>query len=95
MEEAKNKENAKLASALEKMEKQFQETKEQLIKQLEISKGAGHVSIAQEVLVSDNALADTAKTGAEHVPVVQEVLISDNVLVNKLTAENEKLKVRI
>ncbi|KAI3459593.1 hypothetical protein Pfo_016256 [Paulownia fortunei] len=69
IEEAKNQETAILQSALEKMQMQFQETKEQLTKELE-----------------------AAKKIAEQVPVVQEVPVIDHELVDKLTAENEKLK---
>ena len=36
---------------------------------------------------------EAAKSIVEHVPVIQEVPIIDSVMVEKLTAENEKLKV--
>lgn len=32
---------------------------------------------------------------AEQVTVVKEVVVSDNEMINKLTAENQKLKVRL
>lgn len=35
----------------------------------------------------------TEKKAGEQVPVVQEVYVSDNEMVNKLTEENEQLKV--
>lgn len=70
IEEAKNQETAKLQSALEKIQTQFKETKEQLMEELE-----------------------AAKKVALQVPVLQEVPFIDHELVDKLTAENEKLKV--
>ncbi|KAI3469890.1 hypothetical protein Pfo_026553 [Paulownia fortunei] len=69
IEEVKNLETAKLQSALEEMQMQFQETKELLMKERE-----------------------TAKKVAEQVPHVEEVPVIDHELVDKLTAENEKLK---
>lgn len=36
---------------------------------------------------------EAAKQVIEHVPVIQEVPVIDNVLMEKLTAENENLKV--
>ncbi|KAK6122938.1 hypothetical protein DH2020_043315 [Rehmannia glutinosa] len=69
IEEAKNQETAKLQSALEKMQMDFKETKEQLMNELE-----------------------AAKKVAKQVPVTQEVSVIDHELVDKLTAENEKLK---
>ena len=36
---------------------------------------------------------ETAKKAAEQVPVIQEVPVIDHELMNKITAENEKLKV--
>ena len=35
-----------------------------------------------------------AKKALEHVPTIQEVSVVDHEVVNKLTAENEMLKVR-
>ncbi|KAK6145891.1 hypothetical protein DH2020_019760 [Rehmannia glutinosa] len=69
IEEAKNQETAKLQSALEKMQMDFKETKEQLMSELE-----------------------AAKKVAKQVPATQEVSVIDHELVEKLTAENEKLK---
>jgi myosin-5 len=71
LEESKTQENRKLQSALEETQHQFQETKELLMKELEV-----------------------AKTTAEQVPVVFEVPVIDHEMFNKLTAENEELKVR-
>lgn len=70
MEEAKTQENVKLQSALQEMQLQFKETKEKLVKEIEV-----------------------AKKEAEKVPVVQEVPVIDHTMVEKLTGENEKLKV--
>lgn len=70
LEEAKTQENAKLQSALQQMQQQFQETKSLLIKEQE-----------------------AAKKAAEQVPVVHEVPVIDNEMMNKLTEENEQLKV--
>lgn len=36
---------------------------------------------------------EAAKKVVEHIPVIQEVPVVDSVVVDKLTAENEKLKV--
>jgi myosin V len=44
----------------------------------------------KELLVKER---EVSKNIVEHVPVVQEVPIIDNAMVEKLTAENEKLKV--
>ncbi|XP_051129852.1 myosin-6-like isoform X2 [Andrographis paniculata] len=87
MEENKNQEIAKLKSALEEMEKQNQETKEQLMKQLE----AANNGAKQEIPASDNALADKleiSKKDDAQGPV-------DSALVHNLTDENEKLKVLV
>lgn len=70
MEEAKTQENAKLQSALQEMQLQFKESKEKLMKEIEV-----------------------AKKEAEKVPVVREVPVIDHAVVEKLTSENEKLKV--
>lgn len=70
LEEAKTQENAKLHSALQEIQLEFQETKALLIKECE-----------------------EAKKAAEQVPIVREVPVVDHELVNKLTAENEMLKV--
>lgn len=72
LEESKTQENAKLQSALEEIQLQFQETKALLIKE-----------------------RNAAKEAAEQVPIVQEVSVIDHEMVNKLTAENEQLKVRL
>lgn len=72
LEESKTQENAKLQSALEEIQLQFQETKALLIKE-----------------------QNAAKEAAEQVPIVQEVSIIDHEVFNKLTAENEQLKVRL
>lgn len=72
LEESKTQENAKLQSALEETQLQFQEIKALLIKE--------HVA---------------AREAVERVPIVQEVLVIDHEMVNKLTAENEHLKVRL
>lgn len=71
MEEAKTKENARLQSAFQEMQLQFQETKELLMKEKE--------ELKKEV---------------QQVPVIQEVPVIDHELINKLTAENEELRVR-
>lgn len=38
---------------------------------------------------------EAAKRAAEQIPVIQEVSVIDNAMLDKLTAENEKLKVRM
>jgi myosin-5 len=38
---------------------------------------------------------EAAKKAAEQFPITQEVPVIDNELVNKLTAENEMLKVKL
>ncbi|KAL0366800.1 UNVERIFIED_CONTAM: Myosin-14 [Sesamum radiatum] len=70
IEEAKNQETIKLASALQKMQVQFQETKDQLMKELE-----------------------TAKELAGPATFIQDLPVIKDELVDKLSAENEKLKV--
>ena len=72
LEESKTQENAKLRTALQEMQLEFQESKALLIKERE--------SIKKE---------------AEQVPTILEVPVIDNELVNKLTAENEMLKVKL
>ncbi|KAK6265916.1 hypothetical protein QUC31_016753 [Theobroma cacao] len=57
LEESKNQENAKLQSALQKMQVEFQETKELLIKEREAAKSiAEKVPVIQEVPVIDDEL---------------------------------------
>lgn len=72
LEEAKTQENAKLQSALQEMQQQFQETKAMLIKERE-----------------------AAKETVEQVPFIKEVPVIDHEMMNKLAAENEKLKVLV
>lgn len=72
MEEAKTQENAKLQSALQEMQLRFKDTKEKLMKEVEV-----------------------ARKEAEKVPVIQEVPVVDHGMLEKLTSENEKLKVRM
>ncbi|CAA0818666.1 Myosin-8 [Striga hermonthica] len=81
IEEAKIQETSKLQSAMEKMQLEFQETKKQLMNELEAAKkGAGQVPVVQ------------VPEGAGQVPIVQELSVIDHDLIDKLTAENEKLK---
>ncbi|XVE84815.1 hypothetical protein DITRI_Ditri17bG0043100 [Diplodiscus trichospermus] len=57
LEESKNQENARLQSALDKMQLEFQETKELLIKECEAAKNsAEQVPVFQEVPVVDDEL---------------------------------------
>lgn len=70
IEEAKTRENEKLQCALEEMEIRFEETKAELIQELE-----------------------AAKKVAEQTPTILENNAADNELIDKLTAENEELKV--
>ncbi|KAF2285577.1 hypothetical protein GH714_005606 [Hevea brasiliensis] len=59
LEEAKTQENAKLHSALQEMQLEFQETKAQLIKECEAAKKeTGQVPITQEVSVVDHELVN-------------------------------------
>nr|DAD20122.1 TPA_asm: hypothetical protein HUJ06_021585 [Nelumbo nucifera] len=69
IEEAKTQENAKLQSALQELQLQFNEAKAMLVKERE-----------------------TAKRAAEKVPIIQEVPVIDHTMMDKVTAENEKLK---
>ncbi|XP_068325903.1 myosin-8-like [Pyrus communis] len=85
MEEAKTKENAKLQSALKEMQLEFQETKSLLMKEREAAATASEEA---------EKAAEAAAIVAEQVPVVQEVSVVDQEIVNKLTAENEQLKVK-
>ncbi|KAG8372794.1 hypothetical protein BUALT_Bualt12G0104000 [Buddleja alternifolia] len=88
--EAKNQETAKLQSALEKMQMQLQETKEQLMKEHESPKVvAEQVSLQEQDPLSQEQAPIKI---AEQVPFSQEVALIDHELVNKLKAENEKLK---
>ncbi|KAJ7979748.1 Myosin [Quillaja saponaria] len=86
--------NAKLQSALQEMQFQFQETKSLLIHEREAAKKVvEQVPIVQEVPVIDNEIVGkSAKSVIEQVPTVQEVPVFDNEIVSKLTAENEHLK---
>ncbi|GFQ02596.1 myosin-8 [Phtheirospermum japonicum] len=94
IEEAKNQETSKLQTALEKMQMQFQETKEQLTSVLEAAKKGGvEVPDVQVPAVQVSAVqVPVVQVSAIQVPVVQGASIIDHDLVDKLTAENEKLK---
>lgn len=85
LEEAKTQENAKLKSALQELQQQFQETKTLLIKEREAAKKA-----AEALLIMER---EAAEKEAVQIPVIQEVPVIDHEMVNKLTAENEELKV--
>lgn len=85
MEEAKTKENAKLQSALKEMQLEFQETKSLLMKEREAAAKASEEAAKA---------AEAAAKVAEQLPVVQEISVVDQEIVNKLTAENEQLKVK-
>ncbi|KAK9201406.1 hypothetical protein WN944_016608 [Citrus x changshan-huyou] len=59
MEEAKTQENAKLQSALQEMQLQFKESKEKLMKEIEVAKKeAEKVPVVQEVPVTDHAVVE-------------------------------------
>ncbi|KAH9785064.1 Myosin-6 [Citrus sinensis] len=59
MEEAKTQENAKLQSALQEMQLQFKESKEKLMKEIEVAKKeAEKVPVVQEVPVIDHAVVE-------------------------------------
>lgn len=45
----------------------------------------------KEILVKER---EAAKKAAEVIPVIQEVQVVDNAIVEKLTSENDKLKVK-
>ncbi|XVF65003.1 hypothetical protein PTKIN_Ptkin09bG0211800 [Pterospermum kingtungense] len=108
LEESKNQENAKLQSTLQKLQLEFQETKELLIKEREASKNIAEkvqeceaskniAEKVQECEASKNIAEkvqerEASKNIAEKVPVIQEVPVVDDELMNKLTAENEQLK---
>ncbi|KAG8658490.1 hypothetical protein MANES_03G155500v8 [Manihot esculenta] len=111
LEEAKTQESAKLHSALQEMQLEFQETKALLIKECEAAKKeSGKVPITKEVSVVDHELVNklTAenemlkamvsspeKKESGQVPITKEVSVVDHELVNKLTAENEMLKAMV
>lgn len=59
-----------MQTALQELQLQITETKEQLVKERE-----------------------AAKTVAEQVPIIQEIPVVDHEMMDKLNAENEKLKV--
>lgn len=85
LEEAKTQENAKLKSALQEMQQQFEETKTLLIKEREAAKKTTEALLIME--------REAAEKEAVQVPVIREVPVIDHEMVNKLTAENEELKV--
>ncbi|KAH9729029.1 Myosin-6 [Citrus sinensis] len=59
MEEAKTQENAKLQSALQEMQLQFKESKEKLMKEIEVAKKeAEKVPVVREVPVIDHAVVE-------------------------------------
>lgn len=59
MEEAKTQENVKLQSALQEMQLQFKETKEKLVKEIEVAKKeAEKVPVVQEVPVIDHTMVE-------------------------------------
>ncbi|CAJ2674075.1 myosin-7-like [Trifolium pratense] len=82
MREAKTQENEKLQHALEEMEIRFEETKTKLTQEFEETK----TKLTQE--------CEAAKKVAEQTPTIHENEnnVADSELINKLTAENEKLK---
>lgn len=45
---------------------------------------------AKEMLLQER---EAAKKAAEQIPIIQEVPVIDHEMMNKITAENEKLKV--
>lgn len=70
LEEAKSQENTKLQTALQKLQLEFKETKDTLLKERE----------------------EATKRAAEQVPVIQEIPVINHEMMDKLNAENEKLK---
>ncbi|XP_037491386.1 myosin-7 isoform X2 [Jatropha curcas] len=107
LEQAKTQETAKLQSALQEMQLEFDETKALLIKEREAAKKASEQApIIQEVSVVDHELVnkltaeiemlkerEAARKASEQAPIIQEVSVVDHELVNKLTAEIEMLKI--
>lgn len=90
----------KLQSALEEMRLQLQETKELLKKEREAgTKVVDQGSVIQEAKVIDQGVVTEERAAStkivEQGSVVKEVQVIDQVQVNKLTAETEKLKVRM
>ena len=101
LEEAKTQENTRLKSALQEMQLQFDETKELLKKEREAAKQLAEkapVVIAEKAEKAPEVIAVKAEKApeviSEKAPVIQEVSVVDNETVNKLTAENEQLKVQ-
>ncbi|TYJ19773.1 hypothetical protein E1A91_A09G215200v1 [Gossypium mustelinum] len=83
-QESKKQERATFESTLYKKELEFQELQVEFQKmQLELEK-------TKELLIKER---EAAKKIAEQVPAVQEIPVIDDELVNKLTAENEQLKI--
>lgn len=70
MEEAKTQENAKLQSALQEMQLQFKESKEKLMKEIEVAKKeAEKVPVVQEVPVIDHAVVEELTSENEKLKV--------------------------
>ncbi|XP_058095055.1 myosin-8-like isoform X3 [Magnolia sinica] len=107
IEEAKTRENAKLQSALDEMLLQFEEAKEILMKEAEIEEAKTReiaklqsaldemqlqFEETKEILMKER---EAAKKTAEQIALTQEVPVVDNVLLDKVTVENEKLKVMV
>ena len=99
IEEAKTQENEKLQHALQEMELQLQEIEE--AKKQENEK-LQHALQEMELQFQETKAAliqerEAAKKVAEQTPTTQEnsVNVVDSELINKLTTENEQLKVSI
>nr|KJB37743.1 hypothetical protein B456_006G218700 [Gossypium raimondii]KJB37744.1 hypothetical protein B456_006G218700 [Gossypium raimondii] len=83
-QESKKQERATFESTLYKKELEFQEL------QVEFQKMQLELEETKELLIKER---EAAKKIAEQVPAVQEIPVIDDELVNKLTAENEQLKI--
>lgn len=102
IEEAETQENEKLQHALREMELQFQETKATLIQETQENERLQHALREMELQFQETNSTliqkrEATNKEAEKTPTIQDfsVNVVDNELINKLTAENEKLKVSI
>ncbi|XP_057445257.1 myosin-6-like isoform X2 [Lotus japonicus] len=99
MREAETQENEKLQHALREMELQFQETKATLIQETQENERLQHALREMELQFQETNSTliqkrEATNKEAEKTPTIQDfsVNVVDNELIDKLTAENEKLK---
>ncbi|KAL6011568.1 hypothetical protein ACLOJK_002016 [Asimina triloba] len=104
IEESKTQENARLQSALDEMQLQYEETKEMLanIEESKTQENARLQSAMDEIQLQFEETKEmlmkeqeVARKAAEQISIIKEVPVVDDVLLDKLTAENEKLKAMV